>query len=253
MGTSRGFLVSALVAVSLALCVSNGSAAEILTNETVVTMVKAGLGEELILSKVKASQGQYDLSTNGILKLKNDGVSERIIQAMLAASTVPTPGESKAPAATAAPPVPSSPGAPPAIVVHGQSLFVKPGDKVLEVLPVVAEVAHSMKKHFIPFYFGPGDNWHFIRGQKSVVRLPRGKPVFYTKVNPSSFQLMRLSYDAGKNIRYVVSTGAVYRDAIAITVNRLSDDSFALAPGTDLDGGEYAFVSGGTFYDFGVE
>jgi hypothetical protein len=147
----------------------------------------------------------------------------------------------------------AQPGLPAAIVLQGQSLFVRAGDKTLEVLPVVAEIAHSMKKHFIPFYFGPGDNWHFIRGQKSVVSVPKGKPVFYTKVNPSSFLLARLAYDSERNIRYVISTGGSYRDTIPIVVSRLSDDSFALSPGRDLATGEYAFISGGTFYDFGAE
>ncbi len=61
-------------------------AAEILTNDTIVEMVKAGLGEELIISKIKISQGRYDLSTDGILKLKKGGVGERIIRAMVETS-----------------------------------------------------------------------------------------------------------------------------------------------------------------------
>jgi len=65
------------------------SAAEVLTNDTIVMLVKAGLGEGLIISKIKMSQGQYDLSTNGILQLKKDGVGDKIIQAMMEASAKP--------------------------------------------------------------------------------------------------------------------------------------------------------------------
>ncbi|MDN3513038.1 MAG: DUF4410 domain-containing protein [Candidatus Brocadia sp.] len=60
--------------------------AETITNETIVTMVKAGLGEELISSKIKTSQNQFDVSTESILKLKKEGVSEKIIKIMLDAS-----------------------------------------------------------------------------------------------------------------------------------------------------------------------
>lgn len=61
--------------------------AETITNDTIVTMVKAGLGEELISSKIKTSQNQFDVSTESILKLKREGVSENIIKTMLDVST----------------------------------------------------------------------------------------------------------------------------------------------------------------------
>jgi len=260
----RTLLLPAIVALLLA---STCQGAEVLTNDAIVSMVKAGLGEELILGKIKMSTGQYDMTTNGLIKLKSEGVSEKIIQAMMGAPSAAGPAVAPVPPAVpmaTPPPVPASApvalppaGSPPggrgAMVVQGLSLFVKVDDRVLEVLPVVPEIVHSMAKHFIPYYFGPGDNWHFVRGEKAVVRLPKGKPSFYTKVNPSSFQLMRLTYDSARNFRYVVSTGATYKGSLSFASNRLPDDIFELVPSGDLAGGEYAFVAGGTFYDFGIE
>ena len=242
-----------LLVTVAALLAPSARAAEVLTNDSVISMVKAGLGEELVLSKIRSSPAQYDLSTDGIIKLKSAGVTDKIIQAMMAAgSAAPAP----APAPSAAPaPTPAAPPGLPSVVaaVHGQSLFVQAPDRVLEVLPVVAEVVHSMGKHFIPFYFGPGDNYHVVRGPKAVVRLPKGKPTFYTKVNPASFLLIRLTYDANRDFRYVVSTGATYRGTLPFTFDRLPDDTFALKPSNDLAPAEYAFVAGESFYDFGVE
>ncbi len=60
---------------------------EILTNENIVNMVKAGLGDELILTKIGTSKNQFDVSTDAILKLKNEGANEKIIQAMIEAAT----------------------------------------------------------------------------------------------------------------------------------------------------------------------
>jgi hypothetical protein len=152
------------------------------------------------------------------------------------------------------PPTVPVPGAPGMMFVQGQSLFVKVNERFLEVLPIVPEGAQSRAKFFIPFYFGPGDVWHIVRGQKAVVRVPKGKPSFYTRVNPSSFQLMRLTADSARNFRYVVSTGATYRGgSLPFVINRLPDDTFELVPSGELGGGEYAFVAGGAFYDFGVE
>lgn len=81
--------------VVLGLVLPGATAAEVLTNETILTMVKAGLGEELIISKIKVSQGQYDLATERLLQLKQAGVSERILKAMLDASlpAAPPPGK----------------------------------------------------------------------------------------------------------------------------------------------------------------
>lgn len=75
--------------------VANLPAAEVLTNDAVVTMVKAGLGEDLIISKIQTSPQAFDVSTNGILKLKSDGVSEGIIKAMVEASAPPAPPGAK--------------------------------------------------------------------------------------------------------------------------------------------------------------
>jgi hypothetical protein len=60
--------------------------AEIINNEAVVSMVKAELGEELIITKIKTSQRQFDVSTEDILKLKKEGVGDNIIKVMLETS-----------------------------------------------------------------------------------------------------------------------------------------------------------------------
>jgi tetratricopeptide (TPR) repeat protein len=64
-------------------------AAEVLTNDAVVSMVKAGLGDAIILDKIKTSQGQFDLSTPGLVRLKESGVSDAVIKGMMEASAPP--------------------------------------------------------------------------------------------------------------------------------------------------------------------
>jgi tetratricopeptide (TPR) repeat protein len=78
------------LSVIFSLSIPNAFAAEVLTNDAVVTMVKAGLGEEIVLSKIKASQSQFDLSVEGLLRLKEAGVSETVIKAMVE-TAVPRP------------------------------------------------------------------------------------------------------------------------------------------------------------------
>jgi tetratricopeptide (TPR) repeat protein len=66
-------------------------AAEVLTNDAVVSMVKAGLGDAIVLDKIKTSQGQFDLSTPGLVRLKESGVSDAVIKAMIEASAPAAP------------------------------------------------------------------------------------------------------------------------------------------------------------------
>lgn len=90
------FLKVAVLLVSLfSIPAFNLATAETITNDTIVTMVKAGLGEELISSKIKTSQNTFDVSTESIIKLKKEGVSENIIKTMLDVSTKSGTPESK--------------------------------------------------------------------------------------------------------------------------------------------------------------
>jgi hypothetical protein len=57
-------------------------AQDILTNESIVKMVKSGLGESLIISMVQGQPGKYSLTPDEVLKLKEAGVSEKILATM---------------------------------------------------------------------------------------------------------------------------------------------------------------------------
>ena len=78
------------LSVIVSLIAPDAFGAEVLTNDDVVRMVKAGLGEEIVLSKIKASQSRFDLSTEGLLRLKEAGVSETVIKAVVE-TAVPRP------------------------------------------------------------------------------------------------------------------------------------------------------------------
>jgi hypothetical protein len=58
------------------------AAQDTLTNESIVKMVKSGLGENLIVSMVQGQPGRYTLNPDELIKLKNAGVSEKILAAM---------------------------------------------------------------------------------------------------------------------------------------------------------------------------
>jgi hypothetical protein len=71
---------------ALALILSLSAPQEVLTNVSVEKLAKSGLSDDVIVNIVKTQPANFDLSVDGLLALKNDGVSDRIIEAMTARS-----------------------------------------------------------------------------------------------------------------------------------------------------------------------
>ncbi|HEU5457874.1 MAG TPA: hypothetical protein VFU68_04595, partial [Terracidiphilus sp.] len=66
-----------------------------MTNATVIKMTKAGLSETIIISTINSHPGAYATNPDDLISLKNAGVSDKVIAAMIAkstgASTAPVP------------------------------------------------------------------------------------------------------------------------------------------------------------------
>src|SRR3546814_20880202 len=76
------------VGLSLAACIATVAArAETLDNDSVVALVSAGLGDEAVIAKIKASPARYRLSTEDLIALKKNGVSGPVIAAMIEAGS----------------------------------------------------------------------------------------------------------------------------------------------------------------------
>ena len=56
---------------------------ETLTNSEIILMTKSGLSSELIIRKIKDSNGKYETTTNALIELKKAGVSDAVIALML--------------------------------------------------------------------------------------------------------------------------------------------------------------------------
>ena len=72
-----------------------------LTNTDVVKLLKAGLGDAVVVAKIRDTKSvAFDLGTDGLIALKKQGVSDAVIQAMLSHGTPQAPA---LPATAAAP------------------------------------------------------------------------------------------------------------------------------------------------------
>jgi hypothetical protein len=107
----RWALIAPVFVVGMAL------AQTVLDNDGIVKMVKAGLGDDVIVSMIDAQPGNYTVTPDAMVQLKQDGVSDKVLSAMIAKfssasassapETAPSPGSAPTPAAAAAPAQPA--------------------------------------------------------------------------------------------------------------------------------------------------
>lgn len=70
-----------LVSVQLA-------SAQAFTNADVITLVNAGLSDDVVIARIRSGDNSFTLATTEIVRLKEAGVSDRIIQAMVETASV---------------------------------------------------------------------------------------------------------------------------------------------------------------------
>jgi hypothetical protein len=76
--------------LAFAVLLGQGSSDEVLTNETVAAMAKAGLGTSVIVAKIRSSPSDFDVSVDALIRLKQDGVDDEVINAMIEAGEPPS-------------------------------------------------------------------------------------------------------------------------------------------------------------------
>jgi len=72
----------------LSLTVTLAAQTETLTNTKVIEMVRAGLGDEVVLNKIKNTECKFDISADALIELKKGGVSDTVIASMMDRSDV---------------------------------------------------------------------------------------------------------------------------------------------------------------------
>src|SRR5579859_3998896 len=80
----RAICLAVAFCILLVFPVALAQAPKALSNDDVIQMVKAGLGEDLIVSMVQSQPGRYNLATDDLVTLKQQGLSDKILSAMVA-------------------------------------------------------------------------------------------------------------------------------------------------------------------------
>ena len=106
-----------------------------MTNQDVIKLVKANISEDIIIAKIKQSKTRFDVTIDGLVALKQAGVSDNLINVMMnPAAPVPPPAPASPPAAanTSAPATPAPkpvfpPSNVPKVVAANETNVVKKG------------------------------------------------------------------------------------------------------------------------------
>lgn len=258
----KHILVAAFLAFSSLL-----AAQQILNNDSIIKLVKAGFSDDMIVATVNGVPGSYDTSADGLIALKAAGVSEKVVAAIVAKGSAPA--HAPAPAASDL----NDPASP-----HDPGIYMMLSDSAGKPRLVRLEQKESDTEPPMMFSSVKAK----IPGARADLRTSESKPVFYLyfpstsgitdSADPSQFPLLTL---AGKGDHrevevahrktvangYVFVTGLNKSTITASSAERLRPHVYKVTPNDDLKPGEYAFIAAmklnetgsASFFDFGVD
>lgn len=243
-----------------------------LTNQGVIEFVKAGFDEDTVIKAIEASEPAFDTSLDGLVALKNAGVSQRIIGAMLDAEKRRVANANNGAAEPAWPEeIRAMPREIGAYYKQKDGTFVGLFGK-----PIVGTKAGRRFGGFVPFAGATMKGQ--LPGRRSTLQLSERQPAFYTYmpegVTPESFVIVRMQmkdnareFEVGSvsGVTGSVNRGLDTEKVIQILIERVAPRVYKVSPDRELEDGEYGFLGSFTMtavgltgtgqekvYDFGV-
>jgi hypothetical protein len=227
---------------------------EILTNDSIIALVRAGVDDEVIVTKVRTTKCNFDLSTQGIVSLNKAGISKRVLTVMIN----PTAPDPKPEAKVPAPEAKISTSA--AIETNNYpteiGIYIKDGDKWTEIQPEVINFkTGGVLKNFASGGLIKGDINGHINGTQSrnrihtplefLIYVPEGIAI-------TEYQLLKLRVNKDNREFRTVTGGVLHqsggdtRDLLTFESKKVSNRTFIINL-PHLSGAEYGFLPPGGF------
>ncbi len=252
-----------LAAALLVACAGMPAYAETLDNYKIVQLIGLGLGDEAVIAKIKASDSDYDISTDALISLKKAGVSSPVIAAMIDASSRKIASQSAM----------LSVDSPDPKVPHASGVYILaswlPEPKMIAINATTSTQTKS--GGFLGYALTGGlASMSFkavVPGASARTISADGRPTFYfyfsqaqaggnsavwtagAVTSPSEFSLVR--FDVKKERREAkvgkfnisgAKAGVMDKDRIPFTSREISPGVFEVRPDQPLAGGEYGFL-----------
>ena len=256
---------------------------ETLTNDEVIAMLNAGLSTTVIVNKIRTSRTNFDLSTSQLIRLKQAGLNDDILQAMQGYSDNTDARQAQSPSVSQQPPV-SPVGAESERwdendpkVRHDVGIYVYSEhdgkSKMTEMEPSVSTQSRTGGTfgNSVTYGLWPTKNKARIPGVTSNFDLTAPQPTFYFYLNekdrtmqavkyfPASvnqFQLVKFSIKGkarevtvGRTDAFGSKTGIHDDNIVEFSYEKVGDGVFKITPKKALKPGEYGFYligAGGT-------
>lgn len=240
------------VMASAAILSGRLSVQEVLTNEAIVKMVKAGLSDKTIVTVIQQQPANFSVKPEDLLLLKEAGVPTAVIEAMVAKASRET-GETGRPGASPAAPQSGGGqlGVPP---VTEAGVYYKKGEQWVELLPeVVNWRTGGVLKTIVTAGLVSGDVNGFILGPNSrnAVKTPVEFLIYAPEgIAITEYQLLRLRQKSDRR-EFRTVTGGVLHASGGATRDLVPFEGKKIAPRMwtvilpNLGPGEYGFLAPG--------
>ena len=262
-----------LTAIALTLALL-GMQTPVLTNDDIVLMVKGGIADSVVIAKIRGSHGKFDTSPATLISLKQQGVSDAILEAMTQPGVL-----SVAPAADHNDP----------LTYHDAGIYVMKDDRGVRKLTLMEPNSYSQMRNGmsmpLPLPLPVTHKWRaLVRGAHARLQLDDPKPAFYFYFNdpvsgpaprspspmrasgPNQYTLVRFDVKqdhreleiGGVSMAGGVNMGISSRQTVDFDFERLASGVYKVWPRTHLDAGEYCFAlsspgaAGFQLMDFGI-
>ena len=266
-------------------------AQEIITNDEVISLTKAGLANSIIVGKIRSSKTNFDTTADALIKLKQNGVGDEVIAAMF---------ESKNPSSSAGAPSNSTGAAPVAAAgdpndpmsKHNYGIYLYEENegtrRMTQIKPNVSAQNRTggLFTNAMTYGIGKVKTKAELPGRNASLQIRSIKPVFYFYLDvssgglntssgvpsdPNEFALVRFS-ERGDNREVTIAKtnsfsgkgGLSAEYIVEFKAEDLGNGVFRISPAADLKKGEYGFylvnsgnsntgaAVGSKFFDFGV-
>jgi hypothetical protein len=234
------------------------AAQQALNNDSVIKMVKAGLSDDVIVATINANPGAYDASPDGLIALKQAGVTNKVIDAIVAKSTASGP-DSAPPDAAPSSSAPPEPPAPPQFAplppgVDNIGAYYRDSGGNWQPLPAEVVIFQSggLVKHVASAGLVKEDLNGLVGGMRS--RLVVSTPItFILQVPPgrtaSDYELIHLHVVNNNRQFQSVAGGLIHdsssslRDEIDFSSKQIGPSAYEIVLNNGLGEGEFGFLA----------
>jgi hypothetical protein len=239
-----------------------------LNNDAIIKMHSAGLSDDIIVSTINSQPGTYTVDVNNLIALKKAGISDQVLNAMIARNNTPPPpvrppyrGDGTQTTADADPNDPNSPHDP------GIYMYAK-GPNGMELTMLESSVYSSGKtggmfSSVLTYGIAKVKMKAVIQGAHSNIQTSDSGVLFYFyfeengksfggSTTPNEFNLLR--FDVKSNSReaqtgsanaFGATTGTDVNAATGFAYKKIRPGIYQVTPAGRLTPGEYCFLPAG--------